>query len=73
MCVHSALHSKHLPLPSSADGRGWEDRMKDGKKKQFDERRHKTAGTREGKEEQKTNEAGLIWQTLDKDSRFQVI
>lgn len=29
--------------------------MKDGKKKQFDERRYKTAGTREGNEEQKTN------------------
>lgn len=29
--------------------------MKNGKKKQFDERRYKTAGTREGKEEQKTN------------------
>lgn len=28
--------------------------MKDGKKKQFDERRQKTAVTREGKEEQKT-------------------
>ncbi len=29
--------------------------MKDGKKKQLDERRLKTAGTHEGKEEQETN------------------
>lgn len=54
MCPLST-HRQHLPLPSSADGKGWEDRMKDGKKKQFDERRYKTAGTREGKGERKTN------------------
>lgn len=34
--------------------------MKDGKKKQFDERRYKTAGTREGEEEQKTNTQTLV-------------
>lgn len=56
---HSA-HRQHLPLPSSADGKGWEDRMKVGKKKQFDERRYKSAGTREGKEEHETNTETLV-------------
>lgn len=53
-------HRQHLPPPSSAGARGWEDRMKGGKEKRSDERRHKTATTHEGNEQTNT-------QTLDKD------
>lgn len=44
VCVSTQLsaHRQHLPLPSSAGGKEQEDRVKDGKKKQFDVRRCKT-------------------------------
>lgn len=61
MSTQHSAHRQHLPLPSSADGKGWEDRMKDGKKKQIDERRHKTAGTREGEKRTKDKHADAVF------------